>query len=172
MELHCKHDCFLRTRYGTSDVEQDARIQRYMLCVFPHRTQKSIAVLTEAFQFSTIPGQINSDYTPKSTHLGVVLSTGLFPSGIQCTSSLLIARQLNIRSLVLFIILTVKLFEKSGCMSVRFEVFTAMTMKNAVCWDVTPYGSDENRRFGEMKRRYLKSHTASYPITRHSSGCK
>jgi hypothetical protein len=31
---------------------------------------------------------------------------------------------------------------------VRFEVFTAMTMKNAVFWDVTPCGSCKNRRFG------------------------
>jgi hypothetical protein len=31
---------------------------------------------------------------------------------------------------------------------VRFEVFTAVTMKNGVFWDVTPCGSCENRRFG------------------------
>jgi hypothetical protein len=29
----------------------------------------------------------------------------------------------------------------------RFEVFTAVTMKNGVFWDVTPCGSCENRRF-------------------------
>jgi hypothetical protein len=28
-----------------------------------------------------------------------------------------------------------------NCEVVRFEVFTAMTMKNAVFWDVTPCGS-------------------------------
>jgi hypothetical protein len=32
--------------------------------------------------------------------------------------------------------------------SVRFEVFTAVTMKNGVFWDVTPCGSCKNRRFG------------------------
>jgi hypothetical protein len=32
---------------------------------------------------------------------------------------------------------------------VRFEVFTAVTMKNDVFWDVTPCGSCKNRRFGE-----------------------
>jgi hypothetical protein len=32
--------------------------------------------------------------------------------------------------------------------SVRFEVFTAVTMKNGVFWDVTPCGSCNNRRFG------------------------
>jgi hypothetical protein len=32
--------------------------------------------------------------------------------------------------------------------SVRFEVFTAVIMKNGVFWDVTPRGSCKNRRFG------------------------
>jgi hypothetical protein len=32
---------------------------------------------------------------------------------------------------------------------VRFEVFTAVTMKNGVFWDVTPCGSCKNRRFVE-----------------------
>jgi hypothetical protein len=31
---------------------------------------------------------------------------------------------------------------------VRFEVFTAVTMKNYVFWDVTPCGSCKDRRFG------------------------
>jgi hypothetical protein len=31
--------------------------------------------------------------------------------------------------------------------SERFEVFTAVTMKNVVFWDVTPCGSCKNRRF-------------------------
>jgi hypothetical protein len=31
---------------------------------------------------------------------------------------------------------------------VRFEVFTAVTMKNDVFWNVTPCGSCKNRRFG------------------------
>jgi hypothetical protein len=30
---------------------------------------------------------------------------------------------------------------------VRFEVFTAVTMKNGVFWDVTPCGSCKNRHF-------------------------
>jgi hypothetical protein len=36
--------------------------------------------------------------------------------------------------------------------NVRFEVFTAMTMKNAVFWDVMPCGSYKNRCFGGMYR--------------------
>jgi hypothetical protein len=32
--------------------------------------------------------------------------------------------------------------------NVRFVVFTAVTTKNAIFWDVTPGGSDKNRRFG------------------------
>jgi hypothetical protein len=35
---------------------------------------------------------------------------------------------------------------KSG--DVRFEVFTAVTMKNSVFWDVTSCGSCKNRRIG------------------------
>jgi hypothetical protein len=31
---------------------------------------------------------------------------------------------------------------------VRFEVFTAVTIKNGVFWDVTQCGSCKNRRFG------------------------
>jgi hypothetical protein len=31
---------------------------------------------------------------------------------------------------------------------VRFGVFTAVTMKNGVFWDVTPRGSCKNRSFG------------------------
>jgi hypothetical protein len=31
---------------------------------------------------------------------------------------------------------------------VRFQVFTAVTMKNGVFWDVTPCGSCKNRGFG------------------------
>jgi hypothetical protein len=31
---------------------------------------------------------------------------------------------------------------------VRFEVFTAVTIKNVVFWDVTLRGSCKNRRFG------------------------
>jgi hypothetical protein len=31
---------------------------------------------------------------------------------------------------------------------VRFEVSTAVTMKNDIFWDVTPCGSYKNRRFG------------------------
>jgi hypothetical protein len=47
---------------------------------------------------------------------------------------------------------------------VRFEVFTAVTMKNGVFWVVTPCGSCTNRRFGGTWRLRnvgsYKSHTA------------
>jgi hypothetical protein len=33
---------------------------------------------------------------------------------------------------------------------VRFEVFTAVTMKNGVFWDDTPCGSHKNQHFGGM----------------------
>jgi hypothetical protein len=32
--------------------------------------------------------------------------------------------------------------------NVRFEVFTVVTMKNGVSWDVTPCDFCKNRRFG------------------------
>jgi hypothetical protein len=35
---------------------------------------------------------------------------------------------------------------------VRFEVFTAVTTKNAVLWDVTPSISGKNRCFGGIHR--------------------
>jgi hypothetical protein len=41
------------------------------------------------------------------------------------------------------------------CNCVRFEVFTAVTMKNSVSWDVTPCRFCVNRRFGGTYRLYL-----------------
>jgi hypothetical protein len=35
---------------------------------------------------------------------------------------------------------------------VRFEVFTVVTMKSGIFWDVTPCGSCKNRRFGGTQR--------------------
>jgi hypothetical protein len=40
------------------------------------------------------------------------------------------------------------IFRSGNIPIVRFEVFTAVTMKNGVFWDVTPCGSCKNRRFG------------------------
>jgi hypothetical protein len=37
---------------------------------------------------------------------------------------------------------------RSTYRNVRLRVFTAVTMKNGVFWDVTPCGSCKNRRFG------------------------
>jgi hypothetical protein len=37
---------------------------------------------------------------------------------------------------------------------VRFEVFTAVTMKSGVFWDVTPCGPCKNRRFGATWRLF------------------
>jgi hypothetical protein len=36
----------------------------------------------------------------------------------------------------------------NGTFLVRFDDFTAVTIKNDVFWDVTPRGSCKNRRFG------------------------
>jgi hypothetical protein len=40
---------------------------------------------------------------------------------------------------------------------VRFEVSTAVTMKNGAFWDVTPRGSCKNRRFGGIQRLHRHS---------------
>jgi hypothetical protein len=39
---------------------------------------------------------------------------------------------------------------------VRFEVFTAVTMKNDVFWDVTPCGSCKNRVSEELGASFIK----------------
>jgi hypothetical protein len=39
---------------------------------------------------------------------------------------------------------------------VRFEVFTGVTMKNAVFWDMAPCSSCVNRRFGGTYRLHLQ----------------
>jgi hypothetical protein len=38
---------------------------------------------------------------------------------------------------------------------VRFKVFTAVTMKNGVFWDVTLCGSCTNRRFEELSASFI-----------------
>jgi hypothetical protein len=43
---------------------------------------------------------------------------------------------------------------KTSLNHVRFEVFTAVTLKKAVFWDVAPCRSGVNRRFGETYRRF------------------
>jgi hypothetical protein len=51
----------------------------------------------------------------------------------------------------------VKNSKENNCsFCVRFEVFTAMTMKNAVCWDVGPCRYFVNRRFGGIYRLHLQ----------------
>jgi hypothetical protein len=39
---------------------------------------------------------------------------------------------------------------------IKFEVFTAVTMKNGVFWDVTPCDSCNNRRFGELSVSFIR----------------
>jgi hypothetical protein len=49
---------------------------------------------------------------------------------------------------------------------VRFEVFTAVTMKNGVFWDVTPRGSCKNRRFGGTLMKEALGTTETPVLTR------
>jgi hypothetical protein len=53
--------------------------------------------------------------------------------------------------------------------NVRFEVFTAVTMKNAVLWDVTPCDSCKNRRFRGTKRLHLQ--VDKNRLTRYNVSC-
>jgi hypothetical protein len=39
---------------------------------------------------------------------------------------------------------------------IRSEVFTAVTMKNGIFWDVTPCGSCKNRRFWEPSASFIR----------------
>jgi hypothetical protein len=43
-------------------------------------------------------------------------------------------------------------FNQARSIDIIFEVFTTVTMKNAVLWDVKPCGSCKNRRFRESYR--------------------
>jgi hypothetical protein len=51
---------------------------------------------------------------------------------------------------------------------VRFDVFMAANMKNAVFWDVTPCGSCENRRFGGTYHHQHQSDKNRRAIINHS----
>jgi hypothetical protein len=48
---------------------------------------------------------------------------------------------------------------------VRFEVFTAVTMKNTVVWDVVPCTSCVNRLFGGTYRLHLQGRKINVRIT-------
>jgi hypothetical protein len=52
---------------------------------------------------------------------------------------------------MLFVVLVQFSVYGSGIGFLRFEVFMAVTMKNAAFWDVTPCDSCNNRRFGGRK---------------------
>jgi hypothetical protein len=47
-------------------------------------------------------------------------------------------------------------YRRTGKNYVRFEVFTAVTMKSGVSWDVTTCGSCKNRRFGGISASFIE----------------
>jgi hypothetical protein len=56
---------------------------------------------------------------------------------------------IHVWSRIVIILLTLFKHIPERCLNyVRFEVFTAVTIKNGVFWDVTPCGSCKNRLFG------------------------
>jgi hypothetical protein len=46
--------------------------------------------------------------------------------------------------------------QETSLVYVRFEVTTAVTMKNVVFWDVTPCGSSKNRRIGGISSSIIR----------------
>jgi hypothetical protein len=48
-------------------------------------------------------------------------------------------------------------FKKDYSYHVRFKIFTVVTMKNAVFWDVTTYGSCKSRSSGKKNWRTRKT---------------
>jgi hypothetical protein len=58
---------------------------------------------------------------------------------------------------------------KIWTVNVRFEVFTAVTMKNGVFWVVMPCGSCKNRRFGGTWR--LRQQGDKSRCTRNNTSC-
>jgi hypothetical protein len=44
----------------------------------------------------------------------------------------------------------------SRVIKVRFEVFTAVTMKNGVLWDITPCGSCKNRLYEGLSASFIR----------------
>jgi hypothetical protein len=56
-----------------------------------------------------------------------------------------------------------KSFMDSKAICVRLEVFTAVSVNNAVFWDVTQCGSCESRRFGGKWNLYLQCRKTQRP---------
>jgi hypothetical protein len=50
-------------------------------------------------------------------------------------------------------------------MLVRSEVFTAVTMKKAVFWDITPCGSCKNRSFGGIQLLHCQGDSSPIIVT-------
>jgi hypothetical protein len=53
-----------------------------------------------------------------------------------------------LRALQEILLYAEKLLSLTNTKHVRYEVFTAVSMKNGVFWDVTPCGHCKNRHFG------------------------
>jgi hypothetical protein len=75
----------------------------------------------------------------------------------------------------IFIITTkIKIIHSSGnlFMFVRSEVFTEVTMKNAVFWDAGPCRSCVNRRFGGTYRLHLQGKKSASEELALAGGCR
>jgi hypothetical protein len=70
----------------------------------------------------------------------------LFPCRVTSIQSQSVPHSVQLRLVLMSIILNLPAFQQISY--IRYEVFTAVTTKNGVFWDVTPCGSCKNRRFG------------------------
>jgi hypothetical protein len=93
-----------------------------------------------------------------ATHFYLVLPHFLIPSAFPTISQdfypVFPIRATFLAHLILFDLIILPLLSQyyppapcceTAVVYIRFEVFTAVTMKNAVFWDITPFGSCKNR---------------------------
>jgi hypothetical protein len=55
-----------------------------------------------------------------------------------------------------FTLITKRATNRTSLYNVRFEISTAMTMKNGVFWDVTPCGSCKDRVSEELSASFIR----------------
>jgi hypothetical protein len=130
----------------------------------PSSQQLSTCTYTEPdpIQSTTLNPISKRSIVMLSIHLRLGLPSGLFPSGFPtnnqytflfspiraiCNKSILKEFFLNSQTTVICPLR----FQPTKA-KVKFEVFTAVTTKNGVFWDITPCGSCRNRLFGETWR--------------------
>jgi hypothetical protein len=78
------------------------------------------------------------------------------PNTLNYTNSMLYKRYSTYFVRVSADIISLEFYTTKIDIYVRFEVFTEVTMKNGVYWDITPCGSSKNRRFEEPSASFIR----------------